>query len=147
MKITDTLSKDELLRILRQEPYAVQTSVSPLGAPQAALVGVVVTDDFELFFDTLTTSRKAANMRTTPRVAFVLGPTAAGALRTIQYEGIAGEPSGDELTKLLDLYFARFPDGKLRQGLPDIAYFRVKPVWLRCSDFSIDPPRITEFQF
>lgn len=142
----DPIARDELLRLLRQEIYAVEASVSSDGAPQAALVGVVVTDELEIFFDTLGSSRKAANLRKSPRVAMVLGPMSAGALWTVQYEGMADEPGGDELARLLELYVERFPDGRDRQALPDIAYFRVKPVWIRLSDFSADPPRITEFR-
>ena len=52
-----------LLTFMRQEPYAVQASVSALGAPQAAIVGVVVSANFEVFFDTLASSRKAVNLR------------------------------------------------------------------------------------
>jgi hypothetical protein len=33
------------------------------GAPQAAVVGIVVSDALELFFDTLGSTRKMANLR------------------------------------------------------------------------------------
>ena len=71
------MDRDELLAFMRQERYAVQASVSPAGHPQAAIVGVVVSDRFEVFFDTLDTSRKAANLRRNPSVAFVIGPALA----------------------------------------------------------------------
>lgn len=130
---------------MRQELYAVQASVSPLGAPQAALVGVVVSDTFELFFDTLAGSRKTTNLRHKPAAAIVIGSTASGSERTVQLEGTADEPTGAELEQLLELYFARFPDGRERQRLPGITYWRVRPTWLRYSDFSVDPPQILEF--
>ena len=141
-----TISRQQLLTFMRQEAYAVQASVSVGGAPQAALVGVVVTDRFEVFFDTLSTSRKAANLRHDPAVALVMGPTDAASVRTVQCEGFADEPSGDDLERLLELYFARFPDGRTRRSLPDIAYVRVNLQWVRYSDFSIEPPEIVEFQ-
>src|SRR5215813_7703437 len=53
----------ELLAILRRHRVAVQATVSPIGAPQAALVGVAVGEDFEIVFDTLQSSRKACNLR------------------------------------------------------------------------------------
>src|SRR6478609_1170898 len=102
------ISRDQLLAFMRQERYAVQASVAADGAPQAALVGVVVSDDFELFFDTLGTSRKATNVRRNPAVAFVLGPTDAEAVRTVQFEGVADEPEGAELERLRELYFTTF---------------------------------------
>jgi hypothetical protein len=75
----------------------------------------------------------------------VIGPAAAGSERTIQLEGVADEPTGAELERLLELYFVRFPDGRERQKWPGIMYWRVRPAWLRYSDFSVDPPEIVEF--
>jgi pyridoxine/pyridoxamine 5'-phosphate oxidase len=137
--------REKLLTFMRQEPYAVQASVTAHGAPQAAIVGVVVTDRFEVFFDTLADSRKVVTLRHNPAVAFVIGPAAAGSERTVQLEGVADEPTGPELERLLELYFARFPDGRERQTWLGISYWRVSPTWLRYSDFSIDPPEIVEF--
>lgn len=137
--------REQLLTFMRQELYAVQASVTADGTPQAALVGVVVTDRFEVFFDTLEHSRKAVNLRRNPAAALVIGPAAAGSERTIQLEGVADEPTAPELDRLLELYFARFPDGRARRQWPGISYWRVSPRWLRYSDFSRDPPEIVEF--
>jgi pyridoxine/pyridoxamine 5'-phosphate oxidase len=142
--VTDA-DRDKLLAFMRQELYAVQASVSVRGAPQAAIVGIVVSDRFEVFFDTLTSSRKAVNLRHNSAAALVIGPAAAGAERTVQLEGAADEPTGTELERLLELYFARFPDGRERQQWPGITYWRVSPTWLRYCDFSVDPPEIIEF--
>ena len=89
---------------MRRERYAVQASVAGSGEPQAALVGIVVTEGFEIFFDTLATPRKAKNFQTVPMVALVVGPSDSASERTVQYEGIADQPSGSELEILLDLY-------------------------------------------
>ena len=43
---------------------------------------------------------------------------------------------------LVAAYFAKFPDGIDREAWPDIAYFRVRPTWVRFSDFTVDPPAI-----
>jgi len=129
---------------MRQERYAVQASVSAAGTPQSAVVGVVVSDRFEVFFDTLDSTRKAANLRRNPAIAVALGPTAEATERTVQLEGTADEPRGDDLQRLLDLYFDRFPDGRDRQRWPGIMYFRVTPTWLRYSDFSTNPPIVAE---
>lgn len=114
------------------------------GMPQAAIVGVVVTEQLEVFFDTLGSSRKAGNLRQRRHAAMVLGPAGAGSAQTVQLEGPADEPAGDDLTRLLALYFARFPDGRERQQSPDITYWRTRPTWIRFSDFSVDPPHIAE---
>ncbi|MEO7149186.1 MAG: hypothetical protein ABIY40_04530 [Rhodanobacteraceae bacterium] len=44
-----------------------------------------------------------------------------------------------------DLYLARFPDGRERQQWPYIVYIRIKPCWLRYSDYAANPPQIVEF--
>ncbi|MFN0105365.1 MAG: pyridoxamine 5'-phosphate oxidase family protein [Bryobacteraceae bacterium] len=139
------MNRDELLAFMRKERYAVQASVSANGAPQASIVGIVVSDQFEVFFDTLSASRKSANLLRNPGAALVIGPADANADRTVQLEGIADEPSGSDLERLLELYFARFPDGKDRQSWPGIIYLRVRPTWIRYSSFAVNPPEILEF--
>jgi hypothetical protein len=132
---------------MRCHTLAVQASVSALRAPQAAVVGFVVTDDFEVVFDTVDTTRKIANLRRNARCAFVVGGMVNGDERTVQLEGIADEPTGTDLHRLKELYFVRFPDGRDRQHWPGLTYIRVKPQWLRFSDFNQSPPAIVEFTF
>ena len=139
------MTGDELLQFMRSEKYAVQTSVSPGGAPQAAVVGIAVSDRFEVVFDTLASSRKALNLRANASIALVVGGTRDGDERTVQYEGIADEPSGGELERLLSVYYARFPDGRDRRAWPGLIYVRVKPTWIRYSNFGANPPEIVEF--
>ncbi len=52
------MTRGELLRFMRDHSLAVQSSVSPSAAPQAAVVGFVVSSRFEIFFDTLESSRR-----------------------------------------------------------------------------------------
>jgi hypothetical protein len=130
---------------LREQSLAVQASVSAAGGPQAAVVGIVVTDDFEVFFDTVDTNRKVVNLRSNRKIAFVIGGTTDGEERTVQYEGISDEPTGTELRRLKELYFESFPDGRERQTWPGITYIRSRPTWIRYSDFDRDPPEIVEF--
>ena len=139
------MTRAELLQFMRAHVYAVQASVAASGPPQAAVVGIVVTDDFEIFFDTLDDSRKAVNLRRSPGIAFVIGGTDARVERTVQYQGIVDEPRGDELQRLQALYFDRFPDGRERQRLPGCLYLRARPVWIRYSNFNPAPPEIVEF--
>jgi general stress protein 26 len=136
---------DELLRFMRGEKYAVQASTGPEGTPQAAVVGVAVSDGFEIVFDTLDSSRKAQNLRSNPTVAFVIGGTRDGDERTVQYEGIADRPDGEEGRRIQEIYFARFPDGRDRLKWPGLIHIRVRPTWIRCSDFNVNPPLIREF--
>jgi general stress protein 26 len=135
----------ELLSFMREHSLAVQASVSTSGSAQAAAVGIVVTEDFEVFFDTVGETRKVENLRRNPRIAFVIGGTTASDERTVQYEGLADEPTGAELQRLKELYFESYPDGRERQSWPGITYMRARPTWIRYSDFNSDPPEIIEF--
>jgi Pyridoxamine 5'-phosphate oxidase len=137
----------ELLSFLRSQRWAIEATASTAQAPQAAIVGIAVTDQFELVFDTLASSRKAANLRTNARVALVIGGWNDSEPRTVQYEGVADFPTGAELDRLKQVYFAAFPDGPTRLSWPGITYVRVKPAWVRYSDFRSEPPVITERVF
>src|SRR5271165_7078524 len=63
------LTPTELLSYMRAQPWAIEATVTPQGAPQAAVIGVAVTDRFELLLDTVTQSRKHQNLVKNPRVA------------------------------------------------------------------------------
>ena len=135
-----------LLQFLRQHRLAVQASVSATASPQAAVVGFAVTDDFELVFDTLDSSRKAQNLRRNSKMALVIGGVSPGDERTVQYEGIADEPSGAELERLKAVYYGVYPDGPSRLAWSGLIYVRVRPTWIRYSDYNVTPPKIVEFR-
>jgi general stress protein 26 len=136
--------RTRLLDFLRAHKLAIQATASADGAPQAAVVGYAVTDRFELVFDTLDSTRKARNLRENPKLAFVVGGLKAGDERTVQYEGVADEPTGAECERLKAVYYAVFPDGPSRLGWPGLIYVRVRPTWIRYSDYNRDPPEIIE---
>ena len=140
-----TITRATLLEFLRSRRYAVQSSSHTGGAPQSAVVGIAVSDDFEIVFDTLGTTRKAANLRQRAEIAFVIGSLEGKDERTVQVEGRADEPQGTERARLVDLYLAVFPDGRARQQWPGLTYMRATPQWLRYSDYARDPPLIAEW--
>ena len=135
----------ELLAFMRTQRLAVQASAGAEGSVQAALVGIAVTDAFEIVFDALDSSRKVQNLRRAPNAALVLGGWGAGDERTVQFEGIADEPTGAELQRIKAAYFATWPDGPSRQAWPGLVYVRVRPTWIRYSDFNGEVPTIVEF--
>ena len=140
-------TRAQILEFMRGHSLAVQASVSISNSPQAAVVGFIVTDDFEIFFDTLDTTRKISNLRSNSRVAFVVGGLADSDERTVQYEGVADEPYGPDLERLKERYFTRFPDGRDRQAWAGLIYVRARPRWVRFSDFNRTPPEIVELAF
>ena len=132
--------RSDFQAFLRQHRLAVLSTVRD-GAPQAALVGIAVTDGLEVVFDTVTSSRKYANLLADPRVAMVAGWDYG---KTVQIEGAADLLAGEELAPYKEVYFAVWPDGRERQHWPDIAYVRVRPRWLRYADYGMAPPQIEE---
>lgn len=94
-------------------------------------------------FDTIATSRKARNLEADRRIALAIGGL-HGEEQTVQYEGEADRPAGAELEQLQEQYFQVFPDGRERLSWPDLIHVRVRPRWLRYSDFSSNPPLIVE---
>ena len=135
------MTRAELLQFISGHKWAVQASVAANGAPQAAVIGFAVTDDLELVFDTLETSRKAVNLRRDARIALVIGWDEE---QTVQCEGIADEPAGADLERIKAVYIATFPDGVARQSWPGLTYFRVRLRWARYSDFRTPDSMIVE---
>ena len=120
--------------------------MSPAGAPQAAVVGYGASDRLEIVFDTLDATRKAQNLRRNSRIALTIGGLTADDERTVQLEGVADEPEGVQLETLKQVYYAAYPDGPTRLSWPGLIYIRVRPTWIRDSDYNGPAPEIVEFR-
>jgi hypothetical protein len=92
-------------------------------------------------FDTLVTTRKHANLSARPHCSFVIGWSGE---QTVQLEGRAIFPAGEELERYREIYFAAWPDGRDRLSWPGLVHVVVQPRWIRFSDFDEDPPLILE---
>jgi pyridoxine/pyridoxamine 5'-phosphate oxidase len=135
------MDRDEFVDFVRDRGLAVVASTGPKGTPQAALVGVAATDLGELVFDTTDSSRKYANIAREPEVAVVVGWDDEV---TVQCEGRADILEGDELERCRAFYFEQYPDGRERASWPGIAYIRIRPRWLRYSDYRPDSFGVSE---
>jgi pyridoxine/pyridoxamine 5'-phosphate oxidase len=135
------MTRSDLLPFLQKHRLGVQSTVSPSGDPQAAVVGIAVTPELEIVFDTIDTSRKCRNLRANPKIAFVIGWDQE---ITVQLEGIADEPTGSERDRILDVYFAVYPECRDHLAWSGITHFRVRTTWIRYSDFNA-PQQILEF--
>ncbi len=133
------MTRDEILAFVRSQKLGVVSTVNAEGAPQSAVVGYAATDAFELVFDTLGDTRKAVNLRARDAVSFALW----SGERTVQIDGIADEPSGDELGRLRDAYLSVWPDGRERMAWPGITWVRITPTWIRYTDFGAGPLIVT----
>jgi len=130
--------KRTVLEYLRSQRLAVVSSVSASGAPQAALVGVAVTDALEIVFDTTTVTRKHANLLRDKRAAVTFsGPGE----QTLQLQGeahaVSVDGSGDAPYR--ETYFQNWPSGRDRLAWANLTYWRIVPEWIRYSDYEKGP--------
>ncbi len=139
----DVMDRAEIYDFMCQQSHAVLATVSQGGRPEAAYVEVAVTPELEIIFDTIDITRKCANLRQNAQIAFVF---ASREPRTLQYEGVTDEPQGEELERVKAFYFSRCPLGANREGWPGLTYFRVKPRWIRMSNY-FRPRAIQELEF
>lgn len=135
------MDRSDILEFLRQNRLGVVATVGPQGEPQAAVMGLAVTPQLELVFDTLASTRKVANLRRDGRVAVAVGWSDE---RTVQLQGVADEPTGEELERIREAYFAAFPDGRERLRWEGILHVRVRPTWIRFTDYRGVAPQVFE---
>jgi hypothetical protein len=123
------LSRDDALQFLKRTPFGTVSTVSREGWPEAAVCNLAATDDLEIVFETIQTTRKCDNLRQNSRVAIAVWRDD----ETLQYEGTADEPETSALGPLLQTLFAAQPELANHQGWPGLTYFRVRPRWIRLS--------------
>ncbi len=138
------MNKEFLFDFINQNKFAVLSTLSKENKPQSACVGIVVTHDLKLIFDTTIDSRKFDNLNTCTNVSFVIGWENG---QTIQYEGTALNFDKNDFPELLKIYYDKFPDGLERRNWRNITYFVVTPTWIRFSDFIENIPKIVEMKF
>ena len=140
------MTQPELYALIARNNLGVLATLGPGGTPQSALMGIAITSELEIVFDTVKSSRKYPNLVARPACSVVIGGWGAGE-QTVQYEGLAEELRPGELERYQEIYFGIWPDGPARMNWPGIVYFVVRPSWIRYSDFDQNPPLIAEFRF
>src|ERR1700721_3317587 len=98
--------------------FGVVSSISGDGTPQSALVGIAITAQLEIIFDTVRSSRKYPNLIARPVCSFVVGWTGE---QTVQFEGHATEPNGPDLKRSQELYFPSCAGCEAHTNSPDLA--------------------------
>lgn len=128
-----TVNKQFLYDFIKKQLLAVLTTVNEKSQPEAALIGIVVTPELEIVFDTANTSRKYLNIIQNPAVALVIGWDNE---ITLQYEGIATELKGDDVF-YKEIYFDTFKDGRQRaESMHGIVHFKITPHWVRYCNYN-----------
>lgn len=136
-------TRDDILKFLQAQRCGIIATATSDGRPEAALVDIAATAHGEIIFETTSETRKFGNMRGNPRVAFVVGWDNE---QTLQIDGVVDAPSGAELGRLRDFYLSVFPQKASHVNWPGNHYFRVRPHWMRFSDYNM-PRSIEEFRF
>lgn len=134
--------RDEALSFLVNHETGVLSTVSPEGKPRARHVYYTCDDAFTIFFITLASTRKVADLKTHPYAAFVVSETDVA--RTLQIEGDIDDVTDTETMNPMITAFIRSltsPDRK--HGIPlehldaaTIKLYRLTPTWLRWGDFT-----------
>lgn len=125
----------------KMEPkLCILSTVDLNGKPQSAVMAYAVQKDLTIILSTHDDSRKWKNIGKNPSVALVFGWDFSG--NNIQYEGIAEQITNND--EIEDIYYSANP--KLIQFRDQIGtvYMRIRPTWVRLTDFSIRPPKIQE---
>lgn len=135
-KIYDYISK---------APLAVLSTMGEChDGPESALIAFAQNEDLELYFMTFADSRKYANLQRNPSVSLVIGFEC----KTIQYEGAACELRETAIEEALYAFSLKqtpcssdyLHDSRAR-------FFKIKPKWVRYSDYTIYPAEIFERRF
>ncbi|HTI83335.1 MAG TPA: pyridoxamine 5'-phosphate oxidase family protein [Acetobacteraceae bacterium] len=129
---------NDLLAYLRRTRYATVSSIGADGAPQSALVGIGVTNDLRIVFDTTSDSRKHANLTRDARASVVV---AGPGEQTLQYEGLAApitvtDPRDEAIR---EAYYLTWPAGRQRLAWPNLSYWCIRPHWARFTDYDRGP--------
>jgi len=126
--------RDQVVEFLSRQLYGVVSSISNDGSPESALVGVAwwlpTAGVPELIFDTTSETRKAKNLSRDPRCAIVIGWEDE---TTVQLQGICRRLTGSEMEHAKPSYFRTWPECRAHESWPNVAYFSVRPNWLRYS--------------
>lgn len=138
------MDKAALYSFMSRARYGVISSLAANGTPQSALVGVAITPELEIVFDTLKTTRKYGNLVVRSACSVALW---WGGEQTVQLDGLAFEPIGAELERYREAYFTAWPDGRNRLTWAGITHLVVRPRWIRATDYDQSPPMIEEMRF
>ncbi len=128
----ESLTRLAVADFLRAHRLAVMATASADGRPEAALINIAATPDLEIVFETVSATRKFANLRNNPLVSLVVGWQEG---KTLQLDGVVEELEAAAYEKLVPIFFSAFPQQRSHEYWPGNIYFRIRPFWVRLSDY------------
>ncbi|HSM96891.1 MAG TPA: pyridoxamine 5'-phosphate oxidase family protein [Rhizomicrobium sp.] len=137
----DDEKKAAFIAYVKEVNCGVISTADKEHGPEAAFISLAITPDFEIVFETLITSRKYRNLQTDPRAALVIG---GHGRTTLQIEGLVDEPGDLDRDELVPLYYKACPQNTSHQNWPGLTYMRLRPRWVRYSDYG-HPWKVEEY--
>lgn len=119
------------------------STVNSTKLPESSVVEFSQAPALEIIVDMFVTTRKYRNLQTNPYVALVVGWDED---KTLQYEGVASELKGKEEQKYRKMYFRKLPASQSFEKHGELRFFKIRPTWIRYSDFSAKPWDIWEMK-
>jgi uncharacterized pyridoxamine 5'-phosphate oxidase family protein len=141
MEKNTTEKRDKALSFLTMNETGVLATVSPDGKPHARLLYYTSDESFNIYFITLASTRKVADMKANPHVAFTV--STVDMPQALQLEGTVTDLTETATNDPLIVAFIQKLIPKKPYGIPlehldtaVIRIFKITPDWVRFGDFT-----------
>lgn len=138
--------KDKILDYIKDEKFAVISSINEASQPESALVAFSETDSLELLFMTNQNTRKISNILLNPNVAVVIG-FGSEKLISIQIEGVARVISLDAAGEYADIHYSKQSGSKEHANIPGECIVVITCLWARYTNYKSKPSEVREEYF
>jgi len=130
-----------ILQFVKSQNLCVLSTVTADQRSESAVMAYTVDDHLLFFLSSEPETRKIKNIAANPHVSLVIGGLNHDP--TIQIDGHASLLSPQE-TKTAKAYMLKVHPELKNYLSPDCIFFTISPHWLRFSDFSQNPPLVSE---
>lgn len=137
----DSARKSAFLSYIREVNAGVIATADREHGPESAFINLAAMPDMSIIFETLITSRKYRNLQRDPRASLVIG---GHGKTTLQIEGLVDEPTEILLDEAVSIYYEACPQNTSHRNWPGLTYMRLRPRWLRYSDYGL-PWKVEEY--
>lgn len=140
------MQAERIYDFIKNEKYAVISSVNEAGQPESALVAFSETENLEIIIATGDTTRKVQNILLNPDVSIVIGFDGEE-LTSVQYEGTARVLPMEVADEYAAIHYEKHPILRKQKDKPGECFIAITPVWARFTDFGSHPEDIFEVYF
>ncbi len=140
------MKTEKIYNFIKNEKYAVISTVNEASQPESALVAFSETENLEIIFATSDKTRKLQNILLNPNVSVVIGWD-PDELTTVQYEGTARVLPMEMAGEYADIHYNKQPGSRDHIDKPGECFVVITPVWTRFTDYGSHPEEIFEEHF